>query len=275
MIFCEYIPSKSGIKKAIKKGRFFINGKQAETANWINSGQVIELAEQNFNPKKVFSLALPIIYEDEFMAAVNKPPGLIVSGNYYKTLVNALPFNLKKSNEPDALSFATPVHRIDRATSGIVLIAKTKTAQIELSKQFENRTIQKKYCTISIGKIHSNRTIKTPIEEKEAETEIEIIKIVKSLKFKDLSCLKITPKTGRSHQIRIHLASINHPILGDQLYGNNLNHKGKGLFLCASEIIFLHPKTFKKIHLKIPIPHKFKSMLVRERRRWNTHQLLK
>lgn len=225
---------------------------------------------------KIFECKFPVLFEDDFIAVINKPAGLTVSGNQFKTVVNALPFNLYKSTQKDALPFPLPVHRIDNQTSGILLIAKTKTAQIELGKQFENSTISKKYCTIAIGKLHTNRKIEIPIASKNAITNIEIIKIVKSLKFKDLSCLKITPLTGRTHQIRIHLASINHPILGDKIYGNpSLNHKGKGLFLCASEIQFLHPKTFKTLHLKIDIPHKFKSMLVRERRRWNTYNLIK
>lgn len=223
---------------------------------------------------KIFECSLDVKYEDEEIAVINKPAGLSVSGNAYKTIYNALPFNLKKSKSKDSLPWPTPVHRLDNPTSGLLLIAKTKTAQIELGNQFNNQTIQKKYCTIVIGKIHTTQVIKTPIEAKEAETSFEIIKEINSLKYEQLSCLKVTPKTGRTHQIRIHLASIGHPILGDKLYGNKETlHKGKGLFLCASEIKFLHPKTFKIIELKIEIPQKFNSMLVREKRRWNTYNL--
>lgn len=235
-------------------------------------GQVIDLLGTPQSQPKIFELQLEILFEDNFMAAIYKPSGFSVSGNAYKTIFNALPFNLKKSTEPDALPWPTSVHRLDNQTSGILLIAKTKTAQIALGNQFENHTIQKKYCAVVIGEVLSKGKIKTPIEDKIAETDFEVVTVVNSLRFEHLSLLKVSPKTGRTHQIRIHLASFNHPIFGDKLYlEEKMLHKGKGLFLCAQEILFLHPKTSEEINLKIAMPHKFESLLFREQRRWENY----
>ena len=124
---------------------FISNGTIAKTGTWVNTGQVLELIEDLTSQPKIFEFNFEVLFEDEHMAVINKPAGITVSGNSFKTVYNALPFNLKKSNEPDGLYRPTPVHRLDNQTSGLLLIAKTKTAQIELGKQFNNQTIQKKY----------------------------------------------------------------------------------------------------------------------------------
>ncbi|MDT8416234.1 MAG: RluA family pseudouridine synthase [Lutibacter sp.] len=235
-------------------------------------GHTIDLLETPQSQPKIFELPLEILFEDHHMATIHKPAGFSVSGNAYKTIYNALPFNLEKSTESDALSWPTPVHRLDNQTTGILLIAKTKTAQIALGNQFENHTIQKKYCTVVIGKVLKNGKINSPIEDKTAETDFEVVTVVNSLRFEHLSLLNVFPKTGRTHQIRIHLASINHPIFGDKLYvEEKMLHRGKGLFLCAQEITYRHPKTSKEINLRIEIPNKFESLLRREQRRWENY----
>lgn len=248
-----------------------LNGSKGHTGTWVESGQQLELLAQSIENIKVYTFELKIVFEDEQLAVINKPAGLTVSGNTYKTVYNALPHNLAPSSEIDALARPTPVHRLDNQTSGLLLIAKTKTAQIELGKQFENNSIQKYYKTIVIGKVTSNDDINDPIENKIARTSFKIEAVERSLKYQYLSLLTVTPKTGRTHQIRIHLASVGHPILGDKLYGDEKNLlKGKGLFLCAIEVVFLHPKTGNNLRFKIDTPKKFDSYLNREKIRWTT-----
>ncbi|UMB60448.1 RluA family pseudouridine synthase [Lutibacter sp. A80] len=271
-IFYTYIPSNSGVKKAIKQGRVLIDGVIAKTATWVKPDQIIELIDDPNKQPKVYKFNLEVIFEDDHIAVINKPAGITVSGNKFKTIANALSYNLKKSQQLDALTIPTPVHRLDNQTSGILLVAKTKTAQIELGKQFKNQTIKKQYSAIVIGKIIKTETIDLPIDNKPSITNFEVVKSFHSLKYDILSLIKAFPKTGRTHQIRIHMASINRPILGDKLYGNpETIHKGKGLFLCASKIIFEHPKTSLQTTIKINLPQKFTSIITREERRWNNY----
>lgn len=268
-IFKTYIPSKSGIKKAIKKGLIKVDNKSGLTATWIKPNQKIILHREN-KPEKQYKLKLQIVFEDDFIAIINKPAGILVSGNKFKTIANALAFNLIKSKQPDALAKPTPVHRLDTPTSGLLLIAKTKTAQISLGNQFKENTIKKTYHALVLGKPKSNKVIATPIGLKKAETYFEVLQTVSSVKNKALSLLKVIPKTGRTHQIRIHLSSIGFPIYGDKLYcpPENLK-KHKGLFLAATSISLLHPKTLEKKYFNIAVPPKFTSLLKREKTYYN------
>jgi RluA family pseudouridine synthase len=270
-VFNLYIPSNAGLKKAIKQGRILLNGTKGATGSWVTKGHQLDLIAGSDENIKVYELPLNVIFEDEHLAVINKPAGINVSGNSYKTIYNALPHNIRMSNEMDALIRPTPVHRLDNQTSGLLLIAKTKTCQIELGKQFENNSIQKYYKTIVVGKVGNNDDIIAPIKNKWAVSHFKIEAVEPSLKYQYLSVLRVAPKTGRTHQIRIHLASIGHPILGDKLYGNPKSLlKGKGLFLCAVELILTHPKTGKVLQIKMDIPKKFSTYLNREKRRWTS-----
>ena len=137
----KQLPSRKSVKKAIDRGEIRLNGAPTSTGFWLKGGETIELFDLELTPPKPYALELEVIYEDEHIAAVNKPAGLLTSGNAYKTVINALQGNLKVSELSNTLPWPIPVHRLDKATSGILLIAKTKSARIELGRQFEAKEI--------------------------------------------------------------------------------------------------------------------------------------
>ena len=254
-------PTKSGIKKAIKKKLVFVNGALASTALFIHGGEKIELfqleTELSFNRLKY---PLEVLFEDDFLAVIYKPSGVLVSGNKFVTIANALTQNLQKSSEPDAVK-PQPIHRLDYPTSGVLVIGKTSEAIAKLSQLFETKQIQKTYHAICIGPIDALGTINTPIENKTSESNFEVLQTVKSDRFSYLNLVRLSPKTGRKHQLRIHLASIGNQILGDKAYGNpRLFLKGKGLYLHASSIAFPHPFNNETISVSKDLPKKFKSI---------------
>ena len=255
------IPTKSGIKKAIKKELLFVNGNIASTALFIHGGEKIELfLDEKATEFKRLTPPLEILFEDDYLAIIYKPSGILVSGNKFVTIANALTQNLQKSNKVDAVK-PQPIHRLDYPTSGVLLIGKTSSSIHTLSKLFENKEIQKTYYAICIGKMKSSGKIKNSIENKESETIFEVIDTVLSKRFDFLNLVKLTPKTGRKHQLRIHLSEIGNQILGDKEYGNKeFILKGKGLYLHASTLEFIHPFTHEQISIIKELPKKFKKI---------------
>ncbi len=212
---------------------------------------------------------MDVIYEDEYIAVVNKPPGINVSGNEFGTIENALLFNIKRSKKKDALIKPKPVHRLDNQTSGLLLIAKTRNTQVNLGDQFEKKQVRKKYTAVVIGKTPIEGEINIPVNDKKACTSFKLIMTEASLKFEHLSLIELIPITGRTHQLRIHCYKTDFPVLGDNLYKNeNFILKGKGLFLCSTQIEFLHPNTKEELVFKIPYPTKFDKIIEREKRRY-------
>ncbi len=252
------IPTKSGIKKAIKKKLILVNGAIASTALFINGGEKIELFQLDTETDfKRLNLSLEVVFEDDFLAVIYKPSGVLVSGNKFVTIANALAQNLQKSAEPDAVK-PQPVHRLDYPTSGVLLIGKTSSAITALSQLFETKNIQKTYHAVCIGKMQHTGTIDFAIEDKESHSSYKVLKTVNSPRFEFLNLVKLSPKTGRKHQLRIHLSSINNQILGDKEYGNPaLILKGKGLYLHASTLRFEHPFTKEHITVSKELPKKF------------------
>jgi len=254
----KMLPSKSGLKKAIKKEEILLNGKVAKTSDWIEEHQQIDYIQEEEKQLKVFQLKLEVIYEDDHLAVINKPAGYPTSGNYFKTIEHALPFNLKISTSENALPYPIPVHRLDNPTSGLLIVAKTKSAQLKLHQDFEDKKIQKLYLALVIGKTPSQKDIQLKVEDKEAFTAITTIK---TFNYKEVlySLVEAAPKTGRTHQIRIHLSKSGFPIMGDKLYGEEQNpFNKKGLYLAAIGLEFHHPITNKILKIKISPHSKFR-----------------
>ncbi len=268
-IFADIIPSKSGLKKAIKNGEVFIDGAPAESSRFVVANQKIELVDLENDLPKIFKHPLEVVFENESFALINKTAGIVVSGNQHRTIANALLYNIKPSQENDALKLPRPVHRLDGPTSGLLLIAKTRSALINLSKQFEHKVISKKYRAIVVGKIPEEMIFDSPVFGKEAYTKCKRIHFVPSLKNTFLSLVELYPETGRTHQLRIHLSEAGFPILGDKTYGKeNAILKHKGLFLISTSLRFMDPISDERVSFEISEPKKFSGLLEREARRW-------
>jgi len=169
-----------------------------------------------------------------------------------------LPGNLTPSTMIDALPRPLPVHRLDHATSGLLLIAKTRASQTSLSALFADRKIHKLYRAIVIGAIEPTGTIDTAIKEKSAMTSYKVLKTIPSDKYDTMSLVELNPSTGRRHQLRIHMLANKTPILGDRKYFiADKIAKGNGLFLSAIGLSFEHPFTKEKVDVSIDMPKKF------------------
>ncbi len=268
------IASRKAAAKAIKRGELRINGEPAQSGDWVETGQLLEWIESQQAVPKVYRLPLEVLFEDDHLAVVNKPPGIEVSGNKFKTLENALSGSLAPSAQPDALAWPRPVHRLDYSTSGLVLAAKTAAAQVFLGQQFEERKIHKRYRAVVMGKLEASGQVAESINGMPAQSEYTPVETVPSLRSGHLTLIDLFPLTGRTHQLRIHMAAIGHPIVGDQKYGEPDNIlKGKGLFLAAVELRFPHPTTHCEQVVSIETPPKFTSLLKREKARWEKFNL--
>jgi len=252
------VSTKSAIKKAIKKELILVNGEPTSTARIIVGEEIITLLEDKKETShKRLILNLEVHYEDDYLAIIEKPAGILVSGNKFVTIDNALQQNLQKSTQSDAVR-PRPVHRLDYPTSGLLLIGKTSASILALSQLFESKKIHKTYHAITIGEMNSKGLISEDIDGKEAHSYFNVLNTQKSNRFGFLNLVELSPKTGRRHQLRKHLSSIGNSILGDRDYGKeNLVLKGKGLYLHASQLEFVHPFTKKIMKINSSLPKKF------------------
>ncbi|NPD45257.1 MULTISPECIES: RluA family pseudouridine synthase [unclassified Lentimicrobium] len=255
----QQVSSRKAFKNAITNGLVHLDGRQAYTADYVSGGEQIEIfKDANHKIKPTIDLKLEVLFEDEYLAVVNKPAGILVSGNKKWTLENTLSSNLTKSNKEGALEFPEPIHRLDYPTSGVLLIGKTKKMVILLNHLFEERQVRKIYHAVTIGKMDQEGVCESEIENKVSKSTYQVLSSLESPKYGFLNLVQLSPHTGRRHQLRIHMAEMGNPIFGDLKYGaEGLISKGNGLFLHASSLRFVHPVTGLELYIEKSLHTKF------------------
>ena len=270
--------TRTSAERMIKNGEILVNDKTQKAAYKINEGDIITI--QKSEPKeieiKAQDIPIEIIYEDNDIIVVNKPKGMVVhpaNGNPDGTLVNAIMAKCKNSLSGIGGEIRPGiVHRIDKDTSGLLIIAKNDTAHVNMSEQIKNHEVKKTYIALVRGVIKENEaTIDMPIGRstsdrkkmavnrngKNAVTHIKVIK-----RYEKYTLVEVNIETGRTHQIRVHLSHIGYPIIGDYTYSNGKNEFGvEGQCLHAKSLEFMHPITGKEMKLEAPLPQYFQEIL--------------
>ena len=270
--------SRVAIQRLIANGKVLVNGKTIKASYKVQTGDNIQVEEEV--PVEVSlkaqEIPLDIIYEDNDIIVVNKPKGMVVhpaNGNPDGTLVNAIMAICKDSLSGIGGEIRPGiVHRLDKDTSGIIIIAKNDKTHINLSEQIKNHEVKKTYIAIVRGIVKENQaTINMPIgrsekdrkkmavtkKGKEAITHFKVLK-----RFNDYTVLEVNIETGRTHQIRVHLAQIGYPCIGDETYSSGKNKWGiKGQALHAKSLEFKHTIKSKKMKLEAELPEYMKKLI--------------
>jgi 23S rRNA pseudouridine1911/1915/1917 synthase len=273
--------SRSSAQQLIEDGLVLVNGLVCSKKTTVKCGDEIEitLPEPTVLSVEAENIPLDIVYEDEHLLVVNKPKGMVVhpaAGNYTGTLVNALMYHCGDSlSGINGVIRPGIVHRIDKDTSGLLVVAKTDTAHRGLAEQIKEHSFTRIYNTVVVGNIKDdNGTIDAPIgrhpkdrkkqavtdkNSKNAVTHYEVLE-----RFNGFTFLKVTLETGRTHQIRVHMAYRGNPVAGDVVYGNPKKTYGlEGQCLNASTIGFIHPVTGEYLEFTTELPEYFKDFLRR------------
>lgn len=270
--------SRTMIKKLIESNNILVNDKSEKVSYKVqaNDNISIDVPEAKETKLKAQEIPLDIIYEDSDIIVVNKPKGMVVhpaNGNPDGTLVNAI-LSICKNSLSGIGGELRPgiVHRLDKDTSGLIIVAKNDKAHINMSEQIKERNVKKTYIALVRGNVpEEEATINMPIGRstkdrkkmavvkngKEAVTHFKVID-----RFKNYTLLEIKIDTGRTHQIRVHMAEIGYPVVGDMVYSNGKNEFGvEGQMLHAKSLDFKHPITGKNMHLEAELPKYFKDII--------------
>jgi 23S rRNA pseudouridine1911/1915/1917 synthase len=271
--------SRSKVQKLIEDGFVTVDNKTAKAKEIVKENSVItvEIPEPKGLDVKAVDIPLDVIYQDDDVAVINKPQGLTVhqgSGTGDETLVNALLYHLDSLSGINGVIRPGIVHRIDKDTSGLLVVAKNDTAHLSLSSQIESKTCKREYIALLEGELKQdkgrietfisrstkNRTMMAVSSSgRKAVTNFEVLE-----RKNGYTLCKFLLETGRTHQIRVHSKHIGHPIVGDPVYGfKNQKFKLNGQLLHARRLSFIHPSTKKSVEFYAPVPNHFEQLLLK------------
>lgn len=274
----QYIMNQTGfsrtkVQKLIKAGAVLVNGKPSKNSYQVEVGdqivvQTVEEEEMSHEPENI---PLDIVYEDDDLLVVNKPNGMVVHpavGNPHGTLVNALLYHAKHLSDVNGSFRPGIVHRIDADTTGLLVVAKNNETHMALAEQLKNKTTHRKYIALCWGVIEEDsgdiiapigRDLKdrkkmavTDKNSKDAVTHFRVLE-----RYKNATKVELELETGRTHQIRVHMNYIGHPIINDKVYGNRKLFDETGQCLHAKTLGFVHPRTKQYMEFDSPLPECF------------------
>lgn len=268
--------SRTVANEQIKSGQVLVNGEVKKAKYVVQEGDVITYQEPLVEEVDYVAEELPldIVYQDQDVAVVNKPQGMVVhpsAGHTSGTLVNALLYHIKDLSGINGILRPGIVHRIDKDTSGLLMIAKHDTAHLALAEELKAQKSLRKYLALVHGNLPNDRgMIEAPIgrSEKDRKKQAVTVKGKPAVtrfqvleRFGDYTLVELTLETGRTHQIRVHMAYIGHPVAGDPAYGPKKTLTGQGQFLHAQTLGFTHPRTGEVMTFTAPLPAIFEKTL--------------
>ena len=269
--------TRSHIKTLIDSGEILLNNKKVKAGEKVEQGDTVSYDFQDLKPleAKPEDIDFKIIYEDGDLLVIDKPQGLVVhpcNSTKDGTLVNGLLYKIKDLSGINGVLRPGIVHRLDKNTSGLMVVAKNDLAHISLAKQIKDKTCRRKYLALCEGIFKEKQgKIETHIERSKSDRKkmtvsdrgriaITNYKVVKEFPLSRKSLVEFALQTGRTHQIRVHCKMLNHPIIGDDVYGR-ADKNLKGQLLHSYSLSFIHPRTNKKMYFEIDLPFYFEEYI--------------
>lgn len=268
--------SRSKVQKLIKDEKVLVNGNIVSSSYIVKIDDIVEILELSNEEISVEpeEMDIDIVYEDEYLAIINKKSGVVVHpavGNYNHTLVNGLLYHFNSVSNKESIRPGI-VHRLDKDTSGLMVVAKNDLVHEKLSLMIKNKEVERRYLALVWGVVmHDRGTIDAPIgrdinnRQKYSVTNINSKNSITHFKvtqrFSNVTLIECKLETGRTHQIRVHMDYIKHPIVNDPLYGNRKIFNDFGQMLHSKSIKFIHPVTGKELYYEVDVPKEFYEIL--------------